>query len=103
MKYASFYLNHPHLRSERGWEMCDDEQPCRHAIAAGSRERFRRFVARIASAIVVYTTVCSCFMDTDLAAIAGTFAISAMFARISYVGLCAEQSLSDIPVVDRDG
>ena len=102
MHYPSFYPDHPHLRSDRDWELCDDGAPCRHVIAARCRLHFRRIVAVVAGGMVAYPTICACFIDTSVAWIAGTFAVSSILAGVISVGLCADRAFSDIPVVDRE-
>jgi hypothetical protein len=52
--------------------------------------------------MVAYTTVCACLIDTGVAWVAGTFAVSSILAGVIYVGLCADRAFSDIPVVDRE-
>jgi hypothetical protein len=52
--------------------------------------------------MVAYTTVCACLIDTGVAWIAGTFAVSSILAGVIYVGLCADRAFSDIPFVDRE-
>ena len=102
MHHPSFFPDHPHLRSDRAWELCDDDAPCPHVIAARCRRRFRRIIALVAGGMVVYPTVCACFIDSGVAWIVGTFAVSGIFAGVTYVGLCADRAFSDIPVVDRE-
>ena len=97
---SEFSSNHPHLRSERGWELCDDDAPCPHVVAARCRRQYCRTVALVAGGMVVFPTVCACLIDPDVASIAGTFTFSSMFAGIAYTGLCADHAFSDIPVID---
>jgi hypothetical protein len=100
MHHPSFYPDHPHLRSDRAWELCDDGAPCPHVVAARCRQHFRRIVALVAGGMVAYTTVCAGLIDTGVAWIAGSFAVSGILAGVIYVGLCADRAFSDVPVVD---
>jgi hypothetical protein len=52
--------------------------------------------------MVAYTTVCAYIIDTGVAWIAGAFAVSSILAGVIYVGLCADRTFSDTPVVDRE-
>ena len=98
---SEFRPDHPHLRSERGWELCDDDAPCPHAVAARLRRHYRRVAALLAGGLVVFTTGCACCISANVPWIAGTFAVSSVFADVLFVGLCSDCVLSDIPVDDR--
>jgi hypothetical protein len=98
---SEFRPDHPHLRSERGWELCDDPAPCPHAVAARCRRHYCRVVAIITGGMVVFPTACACFIDTSPAWVAGTFTVSSVFAGVAYAGLCAESDPSGS--ADRDG
>lgn len=90
----------PHLRSEHGWELCDEAPPCEHATRARADRRFRTIAGTVLGGVVAFVTACSCGMVAEVTPIAGTFFVATVLATIVHGGLCSSRPLLDTPVVD---